>query len=304
MRLCSFLADGSRRAGAVVGDEVVDLADADGDLPADMAGILAAGLHASRRIAGAIASGRGRRPLAEVTLTAPVQPGKFFIVGLNYADHAAEAGLPAPDELTVAGKAVSSVVGPYDAIECPSASGMVDYEGELGFVIGARCRHVRAEEARSVIAGYVIVNDVSVRDWQFRTSQWTLGKSFDTHGPTGPWISTADEIGDPHATEIRTFVNGELRQRSNTSNLIFDCFKIVEILSTVCTLEPGDLVATGTPAGVALSMDPQPWLVPGDSVRIEIDGIGAIENPVVGAQAGPAAPPAAAAPAGDSAPSA
>jgi 2-keto-4-pentenoate hydratase/2-oxohepta-3-ene-1,7-dioic acid hydratase in catechol pathway len=157
----------------------------------------------------------------------------------------------------------------------------LDYEGEVGFVIGRRCRHVSAEDAADVIAGYVIVDDVSVRDWQIQTPQWSLAKSFDTHGPIGPWIVTADELGDPHALNIRTLVNGEVRQESSTSQLIFNCFRIVEILSQACTLEPGDVIATGTPSGVAGAMEGQPWLEPGDRVRIEVEGIGAIENEVV-----------------------
>jgi 2-keto-4-pentenoate hydratase/2-oxohepta-3-ene-1,7-dioic acid hydratase in catechol pathway len=132
-----------------------------------------------------------------------------------------------------------------------------------------------------VIAGYLIVDDVSVRDWQIQTPQWSLSKSFDTHGPIGPWILTSDELGDPHSLDIRTFVNGELRQESNTNQLIFDCFRTVEILSQACTLEPGDVIATGTSSGAAFAIEGQPWLEPGDRVRVEIEGIGAIENEVV-----------------------
>jgi 2-keto-4-pentenoate hydratase/2-oxohepta-3-ene-1,7-dioic acid hydratase in catechol pathway len=148
-------------------------------------------------------------------------------------------------------------------------------------VIGRRCRHVRYEDAAAVIAGYLIVDDVSVRDWQIQTPQWSLAKSFDTHGPIGPWITTPDEVGDPHALGIRTFVNGELRQQSNTNQLIFDCFRQVEILSQACTLEPGDVIATGTPSGIAAAMPGRPWLRPGDRVRVEIDRLEAIENEVV-----------------------
>jgi 2-keto-4-pentenoate hydratase/2-oxohepta-3-ene-1,7-dioic acid hydratase in catechol pathway len=173
------------------------------------------------------------------------------------------------------------VTGPYDEVHRPRVSDQLDYEGELGFVIGRRCRHVSREDAPGVIAGYLAVDDVSVRDWQVRTPQWTLGKSFDTHGPIGPWIVTADELGDPHALDIRTWVNGELRQSSNTANLIYDSYALVEVLSTVCTLEPGDIVATGTPGGVGMLMDPPQLLRAGDVVRVEIEGIGAIENRVV-----------------------
>lgn len=281
MRLASFDAGDGIRAGAVTGEEIVDLRIAAPELPGDMGELLAGGEPTLARVRDAIASGKGRLPLASVRLAAPVQPRKFFAIGLNYADHVAETGLETPERLTVFAKAVTCVNGPYDPIERPVVSEQLDYEGELGFVIGRRCRHVPAERAHEVIAGYVVVDDVSVRDWQVMTPQWSLGKSFDTHGPIGPWIVTADEIGDPHELDIRTYVNGELRQQSNTRNLIFSCFDQVEILSRVCTLEPGDVVATGTPGGVAVAREGQPWLVPGDRVRVEIERIGAIENEVV-----------------------
>jgi 2-keto-4-pentenoate hydratase/2-oxohepta-3-ene-1,7-dioic acid hydratase in catechol pathway len=178
------------------------------------------------------------------------------------------------------------VTGPGDPIHLPRASSALDYEGELGFVIGRRCRHVPRDRAREVIAGYVIVNDVSVRDWQRRAPTMTLGKSFDTHGPVGPWIVTPDEVGNPHALDLRTFVNGEQRQHSNTKNLIFDCFAQVETLSTVFTLLPGTIVSTGTPGGVAAAMNPPKWLKAGDVVRIEIEKIGKLENEVIDEPAG------------------
>ena len=162
----------------------------------------------------------------------------------------------------------------------PRVSAAVDYEGELGFVIGRRCRHVPRARAHEVIAGYLCVDDVSVRDWQMRVATWTMGKSFDTHGPIGPWITTSDEVGDPHGLRLRTWVNGELRQDSNTKQLIFDCYALVEHLSTGFTLEPGDVIATGTPSGVGAVMKPPKFLRAGDVVRIEIDGLGALENPV------------------------
>jgi 2-keto-4-pentenoate hydratase/2-oxohepta-3-ene-1,7-dioic acid hydratase in catechol pathway len=158
---------------------------------------------------------------------------------------------------------------------------MVDYEGELAFVIGQRCRHVPADKAADVIAGYTVINDVSVRDWQMATPTMTMGKSFDTHGPMGPWMVTSDEIGDPHRLRLQTWVNDDLRQDAKTDDLIFDCYQQVEHLSTAFTLEPGDVVATGTPAGVGMAMKPPGWLVPGDVVRIEIEGIGTLENPVI-----------------------
>jgi 2-keto-4-pentenoate hydratase/2-oxohepta-3-ene-1,7-dioic acid hydratase in catechol pathway len=281
MRLASYHADSGVRAGVVVDDHIVDLAAADPSLDADWIELLERGddcLEQVRRIAD---SGDNRIPLENVRLAAPVRPRKFFAIGLNYADHVAESGLDTPEHLTVFMKAPTSVTGPYDPIERPVVSQWLDYEGELGFVIGRRCKHVRAEDAADVIAGYVIVDDVSVRDWQIQTPQWSLSKSFDTHGPIGPWIVTPDEIGDPHALGIRTFVNGALRQDSNTSQLIFDCFRTVEILSQACTLEPGDVIATGTSSGAAFAIEGQPWLEPGDRVRVEVEGIGAIENEVV-----------------------
>jgi 2-keto-4-pentenoate hydratase/2-oxohepta-3-ene-1,7-dioic acid hydratase in catechol pathway len=281
MRLATILTPDGPRAAVVDGEEVIDLSAVAPDLPTDMADLLAAGDGVLDRIRRAVTAGVARRPLAEVTLAAPVQPRKFWAIGLNYADHVAESGLATPEYLTVFAKATTSITGPYSDVERPAVSDCLDYEGELGFVIGRRCRHVSAEDAPSVIAGYLVVNDFSVRDWQVMTPQWNLGKSFDTHGPIGPWIVTADELGDPHALDLRTYVNGELRQSSNTRNLIFDCFRQVEIISQACTLEPGDVIATGTPSGIAAGLEGQPWLTPEDRVRVEIDGIGAIENRIV-----------------------
>jgi 2-keto-4-pentenoate hydratase/2-oxohepta-3-ene-1,7-dioic acid hydratase in catechol pathway len=274
MRLVTFELDSRTRAGAVVGEEIVDLGF-DSVLE-----LLDSGDDALDRAASAAQAGATRVPLAGVVLHPPVRPRKFMAIGLNYADHIAESGQPSPDHLTVFYKAPTSTTGPFDPIELPVVSAWLDYEGELGFVIGKRCRHVRAEDAADVIAGYVIVNDVSVRDWQIMTPQWSLGKSFDTHGPIGPHLVTADELGDPHDLGLRTYVNGDLRQESSTSNLIFTCFDIVEILSQAMTLEPGDVVATGTPSGIAAALPGRPWLVAGDRVRVEIDGLGAIENEV------------------------
>ena len=223
-----------------------------------------------------------RLALSAVTLTAPVpRPPKFLAIGLNYAAHVAESGTPKPDVQLWFNKQSSCVIGPGEAIHIPRASSMVDYEGELGFVIGRRCRHVPVARAAEVIAGYTVVDDVSVRDWQFRSPTMTMGKSFDTHGPIGPWLVTADEIGDPHALRLQTWVNGELRQDAKTDDLIFDCYEQVEHLSTAFTLEPGDVIATGTPAGVGIAMKPPQLLRAGDVVRIEIEGVGVLENPVI-----------------------
>jgi 2-keto-4-pentenoate hydratase/2-oxohepta-3-ene-1,7-dioic acid hydratase in catechol pathway len=278
MRLaCVLLPDGPA-AAVVSGDDVTVLSEVDPSLPTDLVEVLAGGPDLLERVREAASNGGPRHALADVQLTAPVRPGKFLAVGLNYADHVAETGAKTPEFPTIFAKMPSCVVGPYDAVQRPRASAQVDYEGELGIVIGRRCRDISRDEAPDVIAGYTVVNDVSVRDYQHRTSQWVLGKSFDTHGPIGPWIVTADEI-DPHTLALRTLVNGEVRQESNTCNLIFDCYAIVELLSSVCTLEPGDVIATGTPGGVGSPT--KSWLKGGDTVRVEIDGIGAIENPVV-----------------------
>jgi 2-keto-4-pentenoate hydratase/2-oxohepta-3-ene-1,7-dioic acid hydratase in catechol pathway len=281
MKLATFTQDDVTRIGVVDGDAIVDLAAAAPDLPRDMLGFLEAGskaLHAAR----AALDGGPRLPLADVHLEAPIaRPPKFLAIGLNYADHVAESGRDVPEHPTVFNKQSTCVAGPTDPVHLPRISHVLDYEGELGIVIGRRCRHVSRDDAADVIAGYTVVNDVTVRDWQLRVHTWTMGKSFDTHGPIGPWIVTVDEIPDPHQLRLRTWVNDELRQESNTKELIFDCFTLVEHLSTAFTLEPGDVIATGTPAGVGIGMKPPHLLVAGDVVRIEIEGIGQIENPVI-----------------------
>jgi 2-keto-4-pentenoate hydratase/2-oxohepta-3-ene-1,7-dioic acid hydratase in catechol pathway len=280
MKLATFTHAGATRVGLVDEETVVDLSTTPG-VPREMLAFLEAGPTALRAANEAL-HGAPRIPLAEVRLEAPIaRPPKFLAVGLNYADHVAESGRDAPEHPTIFNKQSTCVVGPTDSIHVPRASHVVDYEGELGFVIGQRCRHVSRDNAADVIAGYLVVNDVTVRDWQLRTPTWTMGKSFDTHGPIGPWIVTPDELTDPHQLRLRTWVNGELRQESNTKELIFDCFSLVEHFSTAFTLEPGDIVATGTPAGVGITRKPPQLLKAGDVVRIEIEGIGQIENPVI-----------------------
>jgi 2-keto-4-pentenoate hydratase/2-oxohepta-3-ene-1,7-dioic acid hydratase in catechol pathway len=262
MKLCRFQSDGRTRYGIIDGEQVIDRENDE------------------------------RHALDDVRLLAPSQPGKFLAIGLNYADHIKESGMEAPQFPIFFNKQVTCVVGPGDEIHMPRVSNLLDYEGELALVIGKRCRHVPADQAPEVIAGYTITNDVSVRDWQLRTPTMTMGKSFDTHGPLGPWIVTADEIGDPHELGIRTFVNGEKRQDGNTREMVFNCFQQVAHLSEAFTLEPGDVVATGTPAGVGAVRQPFPegLLKVGDVVRIEIDGIGALENTVVEEPEGYVAP--------------
>jgi 2-keto-4-pentenoate hydratase/2-oxohepta-3-ene-1,7-dioic acid hydratase in catechol pathway len=224
-----------------------------------------------------------RHPLEDVRLLAPVQPRKFLGIGLNYADHIAESAMEAPEFPVFFNKQATCVVGPGYDVHMPRVSSLLDYEGELAIVIGERCRHVVEERAYEVIAGYTITNDLSVRDWQLRTPTMTLGKSFDTHGPLGPWVVSGDELGDPHALAIRTWVNDELRQDGNTKEMIFNCFQQVAHLSEAFTLEPGDVIATGTPAGIGAVRQPFPegLLKVGDVVRVEIEGIGTLENTVV-----------------------
>ena len=254
MRLCRFDAGAGARRGIVEDGYVVDRGD-----PAE------------------------RHQLEEVRLRAPVHPRKFMAIGLNYADHLAESGMEAPKFPVFFNKQVTCVVGPEDDIHLPRVSNLLDYEGELAVVIGTRCRHVPIERVQEVILGYTITNDVSVRDWQLRTPTTTMGKSFDTHGPLGPWIVTQNELGDPHGLSIRTWLNGELRQDGNTREMIYDCYQQVAHLTQAFTLEPGDVIATGTPAGIGAVRQPFPdgLLKVGDVVRVEIEGIGELRNTVV-----------------------
>jgi 2-keto-4-pentenoate hydratase/2-oxohepta-3-ene-1,7-dioic acid hydratase in catechol pathway len=202
-------------------------------------------------------------------------------MGLNYADHIEEAKLGRPGHQTWFSKAASAANGPFDPIQRPRVSSQLDYEAELVAVVGAGGRHVARDKAAKAVFGFCAGNDVSVRDWQLRTSQWVIGKSFDTHAPFGPWITTSDEVGDPHVLSIRGIVNGEIRQDSNTSNLVFNAWDQVALLSQAMSLEPGDLIYTGTPGGVGMAMNPPRFLKAGDRVRVEIERLGALENTVV-----------------------
>ncbi|WP_445371949.1 fumarylacetoacetate hydrolase family protein [Methylomonas sp. HW2-6] len=284
MKLATFLDNGVRKIGAVVGDAVVA---AGAEAPNDMLAFLAAGDSARQALQALIDADAPRIALTDVTLLAPIpRPGKLLGVGLNYADHIGETGLEKPEYPTFFTKQSTCVIGPGAAIHIPPISDKVDYEGELAIVIGQRCKKVPAERAVEVIAGYTICNDVTVRDWQARTPTWTLGKSFDTHGPLGPWLITADEIADPHNLSLKTWVDGELRQNANTGEMIFNCYELIAYLSQVMTLEPGDVISTGTPAGVGVKMKPRGYLKPGQTVRIQIEGIGDLINPVIAEPAG------------------
>lgn len=277
MKLATFSLGGSApRIGRVEGMEMVELSGP--GLPAEMSALLASpdGLQQARTASGP------RHALESVTLWAPVlRPPKILAIGLNYKDHIAETKLETPAFPMFFNKQSTAANGPYAPIHLPWVSDQLDYEGELGFIIGRRCRHVPRERAHEVVAGYVVCNDVSVRDWQMRAQTFTIGKSFDTHAPFGPFLVTADEVGDPHELDLKTCVNGELRQKSNTRHLVFDCFQQIETLTAAFTLEPGDLVLTGTPSGVGIGFKPPKYLKVGDRVRVEIAKLGHLENEVV-----------------------
>lgn len=281
MKLVTFIHNEQIRIGALIGDSVV-IGSGNIDCADNMIDFLTAGTAGLAAMQTLIASGNHRVPLTTVQLQAPIpRPGKFLGIGLNYADHISETGREKPEYPTFFTKQSTCVIGDGAAIHCPKISEKVDYEGELALVIGKRCRHVPLEQAHEVIAGYTICNDVTVRDWQHRSPTWTLGKSFDTHGPLGPYLVTADEIPDPHNLNLRTWVDGELRQNANTGEMLFNCYEMIAYLSEAMTLEPGDVITTGTPSGVGVKMKPRGYLKPGQTVRIEIEGIGILTNLVI-----------------------
>lgn len=285
MKLVTYSHGGLTSIGMVEDDTIVDLPSADPTLPATMLEFLRAGPEAMARARAVQRSARNTVSLAAATLLAPVpNPSKFLAIGMNYRKHVAEAakvGVQTPPTQVWFNKQVSCINGPTGDVHLPRVSDQLDYEVELCVVIGRRCRHVKAEDARSVIAGYMVCNDVSVRDWQLRTQTMTLGKSFDTCGPTGPWIVTPDELPTPDALRLRMWVNDELRQDDFTGNMIHGIEEQIAYLSTAFTLEPGDLLATGTPSGVAVAMDPPRYVKVGDVMRAEIEGIGTLRNRVV-----------------------
>jgi 2-keto-4-pentenoate hydratase/2-oxohepta-3-ene-1,7-dioic acid hydratase in catechol pathway len=287
MKLARFAVRGTTSVGLVVGDRVVPLTALVPGAPESMRAVLAAGPGLLQKIASAlrqadVASPAVSMPLASVRLLAPItDPQKYLAIGMNYQDHADEAaaaGISTPKNQLWFNKQVSCITGPFDLVHKPRVSQKVDYEAELGVVIGVRCRYVSEADARSVVAGYLVSNDITARDWQFASPTYTLGKSFDTHGPIGPWITTADEVEDPHALQMRLWVNGELRQQ-NVTTMIHNIWQQIHHLSQVMTLEPGDLIATGTCAGVGIASGR--FLQAGDVVKVEIEGLGHIENTVV-----------------------
>ena len=284
MKLITYEKDSKSFIGSIDEGGIVAF-DNDPSIPKDMLGFLDEGLSSMEKAKSLHADKKNRIALSDVNLKAPIsRPPKIIAIGLNYSDHleevkAAGREIDKPEVPMIFNKQSLSANGPYSEVHDPSVSEMLDFEGELTIVIGKKCRHVAKEDAHKVIAGYTIANDFSVRDWQLRVPTFTIGKSFDTHCPFGPAIVTPDEITDPHNLDIKTFVNGEERQSSNTKHLMFNCFDLVEHLSTAFTLEPGDLILTGTPGGVGVVEGK--FLKQGDVVKVEIDELGYIENKII-----------------------
>ena len=280
MKLASFSAGRAPELGLVTDQRILSLSRAAPRLAEDMLDLIARwpALEGEvRRIAG---EGSAEAfDLDRVRLLAPIRrPGKIMAIGLNYADHIAESKLGTPEHQIWFSKASSATNAPHGSIEIPRVSQTVDYEAELVAIVGRGGRHIGRREAPGALFGFCVGNDVTERSWQHRTPQWVLGKSFDTHAPFGPWITTSDEAPDPHGLEIRCWVNGETRQSSNTKHMVFDVWAQLEHLSQAMTLEPGDVIFTGTPGGIGAAMNPRSFLKPGDLVRVEIEGLGAIEN--------------------------
>jgi 2-keto-4-pentenoate hydratase/2-oxohepta-3-ene-1,7-dioic acid hydratase in catechol pathway len=281
MKLARFEADGHTRIGVVAGDGLICLTEV-GFGYSDMFPLIAAGPDELARIRDRTAPAAPHYRLDDVRLLAPLRPGKYLAIGMNYARHVAEMGhAERPQYQYWFNKQTTCINGPHDPIEL-GVTEMLDYEVELGVVIGRAAKGVTAADALGHVFGYLVANDVSARDWQKHSPTFTMGKSFDTHGPIGPWIVTADEIPDPQALGLRCLVFCEFRLHSCSSDMSFTVAEQIEYLSTAFTLEPGDLLATGTPEGVGAAMKPPRFLKPGDVVRCEIDGIGAIENRVAG----------------------
>jgi 2-keto-4-pentenoate hydratase/2-oxohepta-3-ene-1,7-dioic acid hydratase in catechol pathway len=282
MKIARFDAGQGARLGVVRGDGVVDLTGL-GFTFTQLQEIIRGGADLLRAIGDRVRDAPSDVKLGQVRLLAPIErPGKYLAIGMNYKKHAEESariGVSAPKQQLWFNKQTSCIAGPYDDID-PGVTEKLDYEVELGVVIGKPAKSVSQARAREHVFGYFVANDVSARDWQFHSPTFTVGKSFDTHGPIGPWIVTADEIEDPHALDLQCRVNGEIRQASNTREMVYNIYDQIAYLSTAFTLESGDLLATGTPEGVGAARVPPEFLRPGDVVRCEISGIGAIENRV------------------------
>lgn len=281
MRLCRFEARSGEGVGVVLGQEVADLSKAAAHFSLNPVDILAAG-RAGLETAQKAAMSAPRLNLGDVLLKAPVgRPGKILGIGLNYRDHAKETGREPPATQMWFNKQTSCLNGPFDPVAMPAVSTALDYEVELVVVIGKRGRHVPRERAMEIVGGYMTGCDYSVRDWQRATQTMIMGKGFDTHGPVGPWITTPDEAGDISSMRLRCWVNDELRQDGIAGDMIFDIAAQIEHLTKAFALEPGDLLFTGTPAGVGVAHSPPKFLKIGDKVRVEVDRLGAIETRIV-----------------------
>jgi 2-keto-4-pentenoate hydratase/2-oxohepta-3-ene-1,7-dioic acid hydratase in catechol pathway len=285
MKLARFTRADQTCVGLVRDGRVIELSHVLPDAPTNLVDVLAGGAALRQRINVALAqqpAGAGHA-LSDVKLEAPIaNPQKYLAIGMNDQDHADEAeraGIAIPKNQLWFNKQVSCITGPYSPVYKPRVSQKMDYEAEMGVVIGKRCRYVSEADARSVVAGYFVSNDLTAREWQFASQTYTLGKSFDTHGPIGPWITTHDEIEDPHNLMMRLWVNGVKKQEQNTGNMIYNIWQQIHHLSQVMTLEPGDLIATGTCANVGIATGS--FLQPGDVVKVEIDQLGHIENRVI-----------------------
>ncbi len=281
MQFITLQREGWDEPGVLHDGEAIGLKAAGFD---DLLSVISGGADALDRVSRWLTSPpRGERlEPAKTRLRAPIpKPPKIVCIGLNYRDHAAEAGMAIPEVPTVFAKFANTVTGHLHPIVLPKNSVKPDYEAEFAVVIGKGGRHIPEARWREHVFGYTIVNDVSARDFQMQTSQWTIGKTFDTFAPMGPVIVTADEIEDPHKLAISLTLNGELMQNSNTSNLIFGVPQLIAFLSSVMTLGPGDIISTGTPAGVGFARKPPRWLMPGDEVVVQVEGIGRLVNPVV-----------------------
>jgi acylpyruvate hydrolase len=288
MRLVTFAQHGVTHIGLQTerhgGQYILDLNAAQPALPHDMQGFLDAGDMALEAARHALAGKHEKYliPAGDVTLLAPLpRPGKLVCLGHNYYDHMEGGRTDPPEFPTLFCKTTNTVIGPGQSIVVPKITAQVDYEAELAVVIGKRCHHVSQAQALEYVAGYTIFNDVSSRDFQKRTSQWMIGKSFDTFGPMGPWLVTADEIADPGQLEMSLTLNGLELQRTNTRHMIFSVPFIIAYLSEVMTLEAGDLISTGTPAKTPLAKTIPPFMKAGDRVAITIEKLGELANPVV-----------------------
>ena len=280
MKLVNFLYKGEKNIGALLDNGVCSFKSISDKYSMPMLEFIEQIDDLSPKVSKFINSNPEVIPLSEIEFLPVIErPGKVLAVGLNYKDHAKETGMDLPKVPMIFTKQSTSVLGHQGEIHKPKVSDAVDYEGEMAFVIGKKCRHVSKEDALDVIAGVTICNDVSVRDWQIASPTFTMGKSFDTHCPIGPYIVTMDEISDIHNLKIKTYVNDELRQDSCTDQLIFDCFDLIEHITKAFTLEPGDIIATGTSSGVGVVLGK--YLVPNDVVRIELENVGTLENKVV-----------------------